>query len=477
MNKIYNVVFSEEHGTWSELDNQGRKKSSRTKAGRLLMSAAMVGAGLTALPAAASTCATNLGGQSTVASGGSCDMGVYTAATNDNKVGQALVTGGDTVTLTSPDINNITGNANDRSIRSGKLSELFTEPAILAELNQRQRLLANQKGRTVNVTDPATNSNQTVNVYNNVGSISAADVQSTVSTGNDIYVDMRLGTANGNGSKIIANLGDPAATMADETTTKNTVKTLIALKNSRLVQAENGGSAEWVSKNRIYFEETRVASQEMAISQDLFKPKTVTFKGVSHTLNTVQDLINYNNNVLIPAVGTPGFANAGETQQAAYDRYFNEAAATETKVFRQNNPITIHPDSTLPIGERWVLAATGAGSTATIKNGGQIDVSPGLESGNGGGMLAENGGKAVIEEGAQLSGRFNSLTVRGAGSTAINNGVISGGFFASDNYDTTQAKQTNKNDYYSLSTTIHATNSGNFENNGIINLAGYTYQG
>ena len=87
MNKIYNVVFSEEHGTWivcSELDKQGRKKSSRTKAGRLLMSAAMVGAGLTALPAAASTCATNLGGQSTVASGGSCDMGVYTAATNDN---------------------------------------------------------------------------------------------------------------------------------------------------------------------------------------------------------------------------------------------------------------------------------------------------------------------------------------------------------------------------------------------------------
>ena len=43
-------------------------------------------------------------------------------------------------------------------------------------------------------------------------------------TGNDIYVDMRLGTANGNGSKIITSLGDPAATMADETTTQNTVK-------------------------------------------------------------------------------------------------------------------------------------------------------------------------------------------------------------------------------------------------------------
>ena len=252
MNKIYNIVYSEERGTWvvcSELERASRKKSSNNSAAKLLASVAVIGLGVSALPAAASTC----GNGSTVASGGSCDMGVYTAAANDNKVGQALVTGGDTVTLTSSDINNITGNNNDRSIRSGKLSELFTEPAILAELNQRERLLANQKGRTVNVTDPATNSNQTVNVYNNVKSISAADIQSTVSTGNDIYVDMRLGTANGNGSKIIASLGDPAAAMVDETTTPNTVKTLIALKNSRLVQAEGGGSAEWVSKNRIIF--------------------------------------------------------------------------------------------------------------------------------------------------------------------------------------------------------------------------------
>lgn len=476
MNKIYNIVYSEERGTWmvcSELDRAGRKKTSGASAAKLLASAAVVGAGMAALPAAASSC----GNGNSVASGGSCDMGTYTATANDNKVGQALVTNGDTVTLTSTNINNITSNNNDRAVKSGSLKELFTDPTIRAELDQLQRLIPNQKGQTTNVVDPATNSNQTVNVYNNIGFLSAADIQSTVSTGNDTYYDMRLGTANGSGSKIIASLGDQSATMVDASVTNNAVRTPISLKNSRLVQAENGGSAEWISKNRIHFEETRVASQELVISQTLFKPKTVTFRGQTYTLNTVQDLINYNKNVLIPAVGTAGFANSGETQQAAYDRYFNEAAATEVKTFRQNNPITPAADSLKPIGERWVLAATGTDSTATIKSGGQIDVNPGLESSNGGGMLAENGGKAVIEEGANLSGRYNSLTVRGAGSTAVNNGVISGGYFTSDNYNTAQASQTNKNDYYSLSTTIHATNGGAFENNGIINIAGYTYAG
>jgi len=60
MNKIYNVVYSEEHGTWvvcSELDKRGRKKSSRTSTGKLLASAAIMGAGLASLPAQASLAA------------------------------------------------------------------------------------------------------------------------------------------------------------------------------------------------------------------------------------------------------------------------------------------------------------------------------------------------------------------------------------------------------------------------------------
>ena len=471
MNKIYNIVYSEERGTWvvcSELERASRKKSSSNSAAKLLASAAVIGMGVSALPAAASTC----GNGSTVASGGSCDMGTFNATINDRKVGQALADNGDTVTVTTPDINKITSAGS--SFRAGKLRNLFTDPAILQQLGDLQRVNPNQKGETRTVTDPISGSNQTVNVYNNIGFISALDIDSIVATGNDVYVDMRIGTATGSGSKIIASLGDPNAAIVDNTVATNRTATPIAAKDTRMVQAENGASAEWTSKNRIRFEQNVVASDKLSITQALFQPKTVTFMdGSSHRLDTVQDLINYNNNVLKPAIGTPGFANPGETQQAAYDRWFNEAAKTQNYKFEQPNPITPTPDSLLPTKELWVLAATGSGSTATLKNGGQIDHRTG--QGTGGGMLAEEGGKAVIEEGANLSGVFSSLVVRGAGSVGENHGVISGGYYASDNFDTSKAGQANKNDNYVEATTVNATNNGVFKNDGIINVAGFTY--
>ena len=471
MNKIYNVVYSEERGTWvvcSELERTSRKKSSSNSAAKLLASAAVVGLGVSALPAAASTC----GNGSTVASGGSCDMGTFSATVNDRKVGQALADNGDTVTVTTPDINKITSAGS--SFRAGKLRNLFTDPAILQQLGDLQRVNPNQKGETRTVTDPISGSNQTVNVYNNIGFISALDIDSIVATGNDVYVDMRIGTATGSGSKIIVSLGDPNAAIVDNTVATNRTATPIAAKDTRMVQAENGASAEWTSKNRIRFEQNVVASDKLSITQALFQPKTVTFMdGRSYRLNTVQDLIAYNDNVLKPAIGTPGFANPGETQQAAYDRWFNEAAKTQNYKFEQPNPITPTPDSLLPTKELWVLAATGSGSTATLKNGGQIDHRTG--QGTGGGMLAEEGGKAVIEEGANLSGVFSSLVVRGAGSVGENHGVISGGYYASDNFDTSKAGQANKNDNYVEATTVNATNNGVFKNDGIINVAGFTY--
>lgn len=471
MNKIYNIVYSEERGTWvvcSELERASRKKSSSNSAAKLLASAAVIGLGVSALPAAASTC----GDGSVVANGGSCDMGIFSATVNDRKVGQALANNGETVTVTTPDINKITSAGS--SFRAGKLRDLFTDPTILQQLGNLQRVNPNQKGETRTVTDPISGSNQTVNVYNNIGFISALDIDSIVATGNDVYVDMRIGTATGSGSKIIASLGDPNAAIVDNTVATNRTATPIAAKDTRMVQAENGASAEWTSKNRIRFEQNVVASDKLSITQALFQPKTVTFMdGSIHQLNTVQDLINYNDNVLKPAIGQPGFAKPGETQQAAYDRWFNEAAKTQNYKFEQPNPITPTPDSLLPTKELWVLAATGSGSTATLKNGGQIDHRTGQNT--GGGMLAEEGGKAVIEEGANLSGVFSSLVVRGAGSVGENHGVISGGYYASDNFDTSKASQANKNDNYVEGTTVNATNNGVFKNDGIINIAGFTY--
>ena len=49
--------------------------------------------------------------------------------------------------------------------------------------------------------------------------------------------------------------------------------------------------------------------------------------------------------------------------------------------------------------------------------------------------------------------------------------MISGGYYASDNFDTSKAGQANKNDVYVEGTTVNATNNGVFKNDGIINVA------
>ena len=103
-----------------------------------------------------------------------------------------------------------------------------------------------------------------------------------MATGNDVYVDIRIGTATGSGSKIIASLGDPNAAIVDNTVATNRTATPIAAKDTRMVQAENGASAEWTSKNRIRFEQNVVVSDKLSITQALFQPKTVTFYGRQH---------------------------------------------------------------------------------------------------------------------------------------------------------------------------------------------------
>lgn len=64
------------------------------------------------------------------------------------------------------------------------------------------------------------------------------------------------------------------------------------------------------------------------------------------------------------------------------------------------------------------MAADGAGSTAVLKQGAALDQRiPGSSNNRdsfGGGMLAENGGKVLVEGGGSLSGHWNSMTVRGA---------------------------------------------------------------
>lgn len=482
MNKIYNVVYSEEHGTWvvcSELDKRSRKKSS-TKLNATVASVLVATTNIATMSAHASSC----GNGTTVANGGSCDMGTYTVSTNDQLAGQALANNGETITLNSANMGNIKASG-FASTLNGPAKRLYKDATILADMENTHRFTVQEQNATKNVYDSAVGSNQTVNYYNNIGYQTIADTTITAPTGNDAYINMRLGTANGANSTLNVNLGDATQTPGKAV---NKPEAYLPAKQSRLVQAENGGSVNWVSRNRVTYENMELGSQKLSKTWQVFNPKTFNFMGETITLNNIEDLKKFNTEKLVPAIGKTGFANKGETQQNAYNRWYALAASTAAKTFTEDRTLTAHPDSTVAVPERWVMAATDANSIATLKSGGEIDQrTPGsisktgslVSHATGGGMLAENGGKIVVEDGSILSGHFNNVTVRGTGSTGENYGVISGGYLSNGTYDTTGTApgSPDGSDGYAEGHAVIVRNNGIFNNHGIINIAGYTYPG
>ena len=486
MNKVYNVVWSEEHQTWvvcSELDKRGRKKSAGTKivrAAKLAATLAVAGAGAVMAPAYAQSVCNDTSGTgaagTSVASGGSCAIPVYQVDTHDNKVGQALVRNGDSVTITAASVGTqlVPQAPNPASSVGLYPHEVFTDPSHAATL-ERERLLSGSQGAATTVVDPDTGSNQTVNYYNAIGGPKIREIPINVATNGDVLVDMRLGTATGAGSTLRVNLGDD--TQGSGAAMNVTPSAHIAAKQSHLVQAENGATVQWESKNGLIFESMTLAETTTTRTfSGVLKPKTVNLLGTSYTINSVADLRAFNT-ALVNAIGQPGFANPGETLQNAYNRRYNEAATVENVTLSQANPAPIYDDATKPVGERWVMTASGTNSTAVIKPGAVLEQRVPGGSGNrdssGGGMLAENGGKVLVETGGSLSSHWNAMTVRGANSTGVNQGVISGGYFAGSNWDTSSPGEPPRG--YVEGDAVIVKDSATFDNEGIINAAAFTY--
>ena len=245
MNKVYNVVWSEEHQTWvvcSELDKRGRKKSAGTKivrAAKLAATLAVAGAGAVMAPAYAQSVCNDTSGTgaagTSVASGGSCAIPVYQVDTHDNKVGQALVRNGDSVTITAASVGTqlVPQAPNPASSVGLYPHEVFTDPSHAATL-ERERLLSGSQGAATTVVDPDTGSNQTVNYYNAIGGPKIREIPINVATNGDVLVDMRLGTATGAGSTLRVNLGDD--TQGSGAAMNVTPSAHIAAKQSHLVQ-------------------------------------------------------------------------------------------------------------------------------------------------------------------------------------------------------------------------------------------------
>ena len=277
MNKTYKIVWSDTYQSWiacSELSPQKGKNTSTSKTG--LAAPASVAAAVLAIAgiagwsgnAQASSCRTGMPDQSTPPVGGECLVGQYNEQDNDNKKGSAIATESTPITLKSANLGDI--RAANAAISSGKAKDLFTDPNIINQLNSLEEIQRNQQNNTINVLDPRSGSNQTVNVYRNIASSIAGDHVINAPTGKDIYVDLRLGTAQ-LGGKMIVDLGDK--TQPANAAVNSTIRSpVLPAKQTRLIQADGGGSVEWISKNHIRFGQVTGSNGTIDVTLPIFKP-------------------------------------------------------------------------------------------------------------------------------------------------------------------------------------------------------------
>lgn len=466
MNKVYKLIWSASQGAWvvcSELGSRQKKGGARVRS--ILVSAMVASGSFIALPVQANgTC----GDGSTATT---CDLtsftGSYDPTINDNKVGQATVSGL-TNTLT------LTGNETDikPSIPSLLRTRDITTVTFTSEPLTKKMLFTGALNKSVSVPDLPTQSAKTVSVYDNANLIEQFDVIVTAHPNVNEYIDANFVTALDKGRadvNITENSSNPGIYMAAKQTT--------------LARAETGGSIDWVSKNRVEFADDRRFPDNQEFTQNLSSVTytgTVNFNGTNYQVTDLASLKDYNN-ALIAALENGTFPTNGQSLQDAYNKAFNNAFKLESKpyTYKINN---IQPEHQLPVGQRWAMAASDEDSVVRVKSGGQLDVRiPGdnpltNRQGSGGAMLAENKGTAIVENGAMLSGQFYLMEVRDAGSTGRNDGVISAGYYAgTGNVKHDTSGSGSRSGKYTEGFAVTVLDNAEFDNNGVINVAGFNF--
>ncbi|OOS07788.1 autotransporter family porin [Moraxella cuniculi DSM 21768] len=358
------------------------------------------------------------------------------------------------------------------------------------ELRDAQRLTVGQKNNSVGAPNVPTRSVNTVATYNsdNIigGTWGTENVEvPNLSVGDNQYINARFVNAS-NEAKAEVNIEQDRNTL------------LMYAKRTTLAQAESGADIDWTSQNRINFGNANTyrassadPSQPAAIGETTTVALTrqvpkyagqVEFDGQTYNVTDAASLKVYND-ALIARLQEPRLF-PGEEQnglQKAYDDAFDKALKFEYNIYTFQETIP-NDDVAQKRGERWVMAASGEGSTVTVKNGAYLDVrsvpdtlnAASNKAKSGGAMLAEKYGTAIVEEGAKISGTFYQMVVRDQGSRGINNGVISTGYYSKDGHDTSgnSSNPTTSNYVEGMAVTVY--DQGYFENNNIINVAGYT---
>ncbi|WP_193097633.1 autotransporter outer membrane beta-barrel domain-containing protein [Burkholderia sp. Z1] len=481
MNHSFRSIWSEAAGCWVAVAETTRargkrsgsesgtsRRAVRAAARRSPFRVAALSAALAAL-SAGSAYASTCGSGAAVASGGNCALGSFSPTVNDNLAGATTVSGGDRVGLTGA----WTGATGDMGYTLTPLSG-----TSVVSGNPNQPLLSiGGKTQSVSTPDAITGGHASVATYDSTTFAASSAGSTSVPVYHDVngnqYVNTRIGTVDSSGGTLDVSIGNPASSPA---AAGNAIT--MAPKNSDLFVADGTGAAKsvvnWNSRNQIWLGTGDYLASGGPVSHVLldvpaYAGTFTAFNGSAWTVTDAASLAAYNN-FLVRSV-----QNGALGSQAAYDNAFSQAVTFSTQSFEYANNVSPSDKNALPLNYLSVLHGTGANATLHIGKDGQIDFRGTNTIASSSAVLAENGAHFVND--GRLSGDFTLVRLL-TGASGVNNGVISSGYAAGDNFNTggTALPDNFSLNAYTEGNGVYANGAGTtFVNHGVMNVGAWTF--
>ncbi|SAJ97448.1 outer membrane autotransporter [Burkholderia multivorans] len=291
----------------------------------------------------------------------------------------------------------------------------------------------------------------------------------------DQYVNTRIGTVDSSGGTLDVSIGNAANAPSSA---GNAIT--MAAKQTDLTYADGSNSASstvnWNSRNQILFNTGDYLANggpvgQVVLDVPAYAGTFTAFDGSVWTVTDATSLAAYNN-FLVRSIQSGALGS-----QAAYDNAFNQAVTFSRQAFQYANNVSAGDKNTLPIDHLSAMHGTGANATLHISKNGQIDFRGLNTIVPSSAVLAENGAHFVNDGG--LSGDFMLVRLL-SGASGVNNGVISSGYAAGDNFDTSGSAQPDNFGFnaYSEGHGVYANGAGtSFINNGVMNVGAWTLDG
>lgn len=489
MNHSFRSIWSETSGCWVAVAEtsraRGKRSGSRSGAGSIVTPAAAcrprlrvaaLGVALTTLTtltalSSGAAYASSCGNGAPVATGGACAIGGYGPVANDNLAGAATVSGGDRIGVTGA-WTGATGDAGYTMAPLGSTSTVSGDPG-------QPQLSLGGKTQSVSTPDSITGAHTSIATYNssefaasNAGSV---DVPVYHDVNGNQYVNTRIGTVANGGGTLDVSIGNPANAPS---AAGNAIT--MAAKQTDLTFADGTGAApsvvNWNSRNQVWFTTGDYLANggpvgSIQLDVPTYAGTFTAFDGSTWTVTDAASLAAYND-FLVRSIQSGALGS-----QAAYDSAFGQAVTISPETFQYANDVSAGDKNALPIDHLSVMHGTGANATLHIGTGGQIDFRGTNTIESSSAVLAENGAHFVND--GSLSGDFTLVRLL-SGASGVNNGAISAGYAAGDNFNTGGSAAPDNFGFgaYTEGFGVYANGKGTtFVNNGVMNVGAWTLNG